>query len=146
MGSRPAPIHARTHNTHPVPCAAPGLQFWGEARPDWYALYIKRQQYQGAVPEPDDPEQPGPPQGSAGASGEAPWHPPAFSVTSLLRRWELTREVLLASRQAKRERREQWLLQQYGGVRPGSAEQAAAAANGGAGCSHAGCSSCEAHP
>ncbi|EFN58648.1 hypothetical protein CHLNCDRAFT_140901 [Chlorella variabilis] len=115
------------------------VQFWGEARPDWYALYIKRQQYQGAVPEPDDPEQPGPPQGSAGASGEAPWHPPAFSVTSLLRRWELTREVLLASRQAKRERREQWLLQQYGGVRPGSAEQAAAAANGGAGCSHAGC-------
>ena len=128
------------------------MQFWSEERPDWYALYAKRirpqQQQQEEGLEEGQKQQRPPAEGSATTSsssgGGGSWHPPTFSLSSLLRRWDLSREALQASRAAKQQRREAWMLQQYGGVRPETAEQQQLLANGGDSCSHSGCRSCEA--
>ncbi|KAL4853541.1 Ankyrin-1 [Chlorella vulgaris] len=109
------------------------IQFWSEARPDWYALYVQRRQ--GRQPDAGQGE------GQAGSSAaSSPWRPPFLSVAALLRNWEQARSALHASRRAKQQRREQWMLQQYGGVTAAVAEQQGLIADG-----HAGCRSCEGH-
>jgi hypothetical protein len=117
-----------------VPCPPSCLlQFWSEARPDWYALYVQRRQ--GGQPDAGQGE------GQAGSSAaSSPWRPPFLSVATLLRKWEQARSALHASRRAKQQRREQWMLQQYGGVTAAVAEQQGLIADG-----HAGCRSCEGH-
>ncbi len=149
------------------------MQFWSEARPDWYALYAQRlpaeqrqrlQQEQGGDEEQggggggNDSRPTGGPSSGAGprggsgsssdggSSGSGTWEPPGFSATSLLRKWEASRRALAQARLRKRQRREAWLLQQYGGVKPETAEGQQLLANGGGGgCSHAGCASCQSH-
>ena len=101
----------------PSPCC---LQFWSTARPDWYAVYAQRQlQQQG--------------NGGGGAGAAGSWSPQAGSVTALLRRWDEARLALHASRRARQQRKEAWLLQRYGGGE----------AAGEAHCAHAGCRACE---
>lgn len=120
---------------------APYLQFWSEARPDWYSLYVQRQHLPPQVG--DRLRQGQPQQQAAGQPGS--WRPPALSYTRFLHKWDEAAAALQASRIARRQRKEQWLLQQYGGVKPDAAEQQQLMANGAGGCAHGGCRSCDAH-
>lgn len=132
-----------TRPTHPPTCFP---QFWMEARPDWYSIYAQRQ----PPPPQGDEEQAQQPQddptaGGSGGGRNSTWQPPRVSASGLLRKWEATQRLLLEARIKKRQRREAWLLQQYGGVKPDTAEAAQLlAGDSGGGCSHGGCRSCEA--
>ena len=136
----------------PAPDLHCSLQFWNEERPDWYALYSKRnrpqqqqqQEQDEGLEEGQNQQRPAPEGAATSSSSGGSWQPPTFSFTTLLRRWDLSREALQASRAAKQQRREAWMLQQYGGVRPETAEQQQLLAHGGGSCSHSGCRSCEA--
>lgn len=120
------------------------LQFWSEARPDWYSLYARRSPGQQAAQQQPDAEQGGQgPSSSEPSNGCSSWRPPALSATTLLRRWDAAATALQASRVAKRQRREQYMLQQYGGVSAEAAERQALAPGGG--CNSGACASCEAH-
>ena len=114
----------------------PLVQFWSEARPDWYSLYAARQQRQD-----EEQQRGGDAEQAAAQQAAGGWDPPTLSITSLLRRWEASRRALMEARIAKKRRREAWMLQQYGGVAPDAAEGTPLAANG---CGHGGCGSCEA--
>ncbi|PSC69063.1 S-acyltransferase 23 [Micractinium conductrix] len=119
-------------------------QFWSEARPDWYSLYARRSPGQQAAQQQPDAEQGGQgPSSSEPSNGCSSWRPPALSATTLLRRWDAAATALQASRVAKRQRREQYMLQQYGGVSAEAAERQALAPGGG--CNSGACASCEAH-
>lgn len=128
-------------------------QFWSEARPDWYALYAQRlplaQRQQLQQEEGQDEERGGSgggeSRGTSGGNGSGDiWEPPRFSATSFLCKWQAARQALTEARLRKRQRREAWLLQQYGGVKPELAEGQQLLENGGgASCSHAGCASCQ---
>lgn len=130
----------------PTLCPLHPAQFWSTERPDWYALYSQRQSYaQQAAAAGGDEEAAGGGSGGGGSSGD--WKQPPFSATTLLRKWEAAQRELLEARIRKRQRREAWMLQQYGGVKPDTADEAAALlANGGDACSRGGCRSCEAPP
>eukprot|EP00887_Chlorella_sp_A99_P002890 scaffold6.g2890.t1 len=118
MRSKYGYLHAPDHsfsNPFDEGPAANCLTFWsGGPRPDWYALYAERRGQRAA---------------------------PAASVTSLLRRWEAASAALAAARAARLRRRQDRLLQEYGGVRP---EALAAAEGGGAG-GAGGCQHCRTH-
>lgn len=126
------------------------IQFWREARPDWYSLYAQRlppeqrQQLQQELAEDEEQGGGGGGRGPDSTSSSSAWEPPGFSATALLCKWEASRRALAEARLRKRQRREAWLLQQYGGVKPELAEGQQLLANGGGGsCSHAGCASCQ---
>ncbi|KAL4457408.1 hypothetical protein ABPG75_012273 [Micractinium tetrahymenae] len=123
--------------------AANCVQFWSEARPDWYSLYVQRQH----LPAHARQQMLQHVQGQQQPAAEQPgiWRPPALSYTRFLHRWDEAAAALQASRVVRRQRREQWLLQQYGGVKPETAEQQQLLASRAGSCSHGGCQSCDAH-